>query len=283
VIWTEPDRAACRTIAGPAAREGKMVIGHVSWWSQTLSEQTNVMLEIKPEKGHRMLIQSYPGGIESGTDWYQNDAGMVLTETTIDQTPFNIHGTPVAFRARMAIQYGGNIDEVVKQLSTDNNGLYTNEWIIGDGKNNEIAMFELGTNHTKLWRSSKDEWFGGTPGFYWGDNNSKDLQVNLEYAPDSQGAPRYLPYIPGPRDLAWMDMYQTYRGRIDEQFGFKAFDGAPLVAASTIDAKIATADMANHMLVWAEFGRPNESVTPPRDTNRRIIVNYPVRISNRMR
>ena len=70
-----------------------------------------------------MLIQSYPGGIESGTDWYQNDAGMVLTETTIRQTPFNVQGTPVAFRARMAIQYGGNIDEVVEQLGKRNNGL----------------------------------------------------------------------------------------------------------------------------------------------------------------
>jgi len=67
-----------------------------------------------------------------------------------------------------------------------------------------------------------------------------------------------------------MDMYKAYRGRIDEQFGFKAFDSAPLVASSTIDAKIATAEMANHMLVWAEFGRPNESIAPPRDTNHGI-------------
>jgi hypothetical protein len=58
--------------------------------------------------------------------------GVVLTETTIEQTLFNIKGTPVAFRARTAIQYGGNIDEVVKYLGTRNNGLYTNEWIIGD-------------------------------------------------------------------------------------------------------------------------------------------------------
>lgn len=252
---------------GPATRDGKMVIGHVTWWSQTLGEQTNVMLDIKPERGHRMLIQSYPGGIESGTDWYQNDAGVVLTETTIDQTPFNIHGTPVAFRARMAIQYGGNIDEVVKQLSTDNNGLYTNEWIIGDAKTNEIAMFELGTYHTKLWRSSKNEWFGGTPGFYWGDNNAKDLAVNLELEPDPHGAPRFIPYVPHVRDLAWMNLYSKYKGQIDEQFGFKAYDSAPLVSLATIDAKVVTSDMAKHMQVWAEIGRPNESVMPPRDTN----------------
>ena len=67
-----------------------MVIGHVTWWPQTLAEQTNVMLDIQPKHGHRLLMQSYPGGIEGGTDWYQNDAGVVLTETTIGQTPFNI-------------------------------------------------------------------------------------------------------------------------------------------------------------------------------------------------
>jgi hypothetical protein len=80
---------------------------------------------------------------------------------------------PVAFCARLAIQYGGNVDEVVERLGTHNNGLYTNEWLIGDGKNNEIAMYELGTNHTRLWRSSKNEWFGGTVGFYWATTIAK--------------------------------------------------------------------------------------------------------------
>ena len=105
------DHCSAFAATGPATRDGKMIIGHVTWWPLTLAEQTNVMLDIKPEKGHRMLMQSYPGGIESGTDRYQNDAGMILTETTIRQTPFNAQGTPVAFRARMAIQYGGNVDE----------------------------------------------------------------------------------------------------------------------------------------------------------------------------
>jgi Phospholipase B len=243
---------------GPATRDGKMIVGHVTWWPITLAEQTNVMIDVKPDTGHRVLMQSYPGGIESGTDWYQNDAGVVLTETTIRQTPFNAQGTPVAFRARQAIQYGANIDEVVEHLGTRNNGLYTNEWILGDAKNNEIAMYELGTNHTKLWRSSKNEWFGGTPGFYWGNNNAKDLAVKLEYQPDPHGAPEYIPYVPAPRDLAWKGLYEKFKGQIDEQFAFLAFRTAPLVAVSTMDAKVVTADMANRLMVWAEIGRPNE-------------------------
>jgi hypothetical protein len=252
------DHCSAFAATGPATRDGKMVIGHVTWWPLTLAEQTNVMLDIKPASGHRMLIQSYPGGIESGTDWYQNDAGIVLTETTIEQTPFNVHGTPVAFRARIAIQYSGTIDEVVEHLSTHNNGLYTNEWIMGDAKTNEIAVYDLGTKHTRLWRSSKNEWFGDTPGFYWGDNNAKDLSVRVEDYPDPKADAGYIPYTPGPRDLAWQELYRKYRGQIDEQFGFLAFRTAPLVSSVTMDAKVLTSDMASHLMVWAAIGKPNQ-------------------------
>lgn len=257
------DHCSAFAATGPATRDGKMVIGHVTWWPLTLAEQTNVLLDIKPASGHRMLIQSYPGGIESGTDWYQNDAGIVLTETTIEQTPFNPQGTPVAFRARMAIQYSNSIDDVVRYLGTHNNGLYTNEWIMGDAKTNEIAIYDLGTNHTRLWRSSKNQWFGDTPGFYWGDNNAKDLSVRLEVYPDPHGKPDYIPYVPGPRDMAWQELYRKYRGEIDAQFGFLAFRTAPLVAASTMDAKVVTSAMASHLMVWAEIGRPNETAWVP--------------------
>ena len=252
------DHCSAFAATGPATRDGKMVVGHVTWWPLTLAEQTNVWIDVKPETGHRVLMQSYPGGIESGTDWYQNDAGVVLTETTIRQTPYNPEGTPVAFRARMAIQYGGSIDEVVKQLGTRNNGLYTNEWLMGDAKTNEIAMYELGTAHTKLWRSGKNEWFGDTPGFYWGNNNAKDLTIRTEYLPDPQGRPEYVPYVPAPRDLAWQDLYRKYRGQIDEQFAYLAFRTAPLVSASTMDAKVITAEMANNLMVWAAIGKPNQ-------------------------
>ena len=252
------DRCSAFAATGPATRDGKMVVGHVTWWPLTLAEQTNVWLDIKPDKGHRMLIQGYPGAIESGTDWYQNDAGLVLTETTIRQTRFNPQGTSVAFRARQAIQYADNIDGMVKILGTQNNGLYTNEWLMGDAKNNEIAMFELGTVHTRLWRSSKNQWFNNTPGFYWGNNNAKDLTIRTEYLPDPKGAPEYVPYVPAIRDLAWMDFYNRYKGQIDEQFAFTAFRTAPLVAATTMDAKVLTADMANRMMVWAAIGRPNQ-------------------------
>lgn len=252
------DHCSAFAATGKATRDGRMVMGHVTWWPLTLAEQTNVLLDLKPASGHRVLMQSYPGGIESGTDWYQNDAGVVLTETTIDQSPFNRQGTPVAYRARKAIQYGDNIDKVVEYLEAKNNGLYTNEWLMGDARTNEIAMLELGTYKTRLYRSSKNDWFGGAEGFYWGDNNAKDLNVRLEEQGDAKGAPRYVPYVPGPRDLKWQDLYRGYQGKIDEQFAFLAFRTAPLVSPTTMDAKVVTADMASRMMVWAAFGKPNQ-------------------------
>jgi hypothetical protein len=261
--YAAPDHCSAFAATGPATRDGRMVIGHILMWPLTLAEQTNIMLDVKPAAGHRVLMQSFPGGIQSGTDWYQNDAGMVLTESTLRQGPYNVNGTPVACRARKAIQYGGDIDKVVEVLGAHNDGLYANEWLIGDAKTNEIAMYELGTYRTKLWRSSRGEWFGGTEGFYWGNNNAKDVNVRLEYAPDPDGAPAHLPYVPEVRDLAWQRLYREYKGRMDEQFAFTAFRTPPLVTSTSVDAKVATADMAAHLMAWAVFGKPNQREWTP--------------------
>jgi len=257
------DHCSAFAATGKATRDGRMVIGHVTWWPLTLAEQTNVMLDLKPAAGHRMLIQSYPGGIESGTDWYQNDAGIVLTETTIRQTPFNRDGASVAFRARHAIQYSDNLDQVIQHLSAKNNGLYSNEWLMGDAKTNEIAMLELGTYKSRLYRSAKNDWFGGTEGFYWSNNNVKDLGIRLEYQPDPRSPPVNIPYVPDRRDLKWQQLYREHAGKIDEQFAFLAFRTAPLVSSSTMDAKVTNADLAARMMLWADFGKPNQREWAP--------------------
>ena len=83
-------------------------------------------------------------------DYYLNDAGLLVCETTIAQTRFDIKGMAVASRIRQALQYADSIDKAVEILKEDNNGLYTNEWLLADIKTNEIAMFELGTHKSKL-------------------------------------------------------------------------------------------------------------------------------------
>ena len=267
------DHCSAFAATGAATADGKMVMGHITMWGLVLAEQSNVMLDIRPAKGRRMLIQSYPGGIHSGLDWYQNDAGMVLTETTIEQGPFRREGKPVAFRARNAIQYATNLDELTRLLSEDNNGLYTNEWIMGDGKNHEIAMLELGTHKSRLWRSSKKEWFGGTEGFYWGCNNVKDRDVAMEYLPDPKGNYGFRPlFFPHPRDIKWQELYWQHKGRIDQSFGFLAFHTSPLQGGGSMDAKVTSSDMASRSMLWAAIGRPDQNAWVPQSFWRE---NYP--------
>src|SRR5437660_984052 len=77
---------------GPATADGKIVFGHITMFGLYASNYFNVWLDVKPAKGHRVLLQTFPGGIQSGMDYYQNDAGLMVCETTIKQTRFNQSG-----------------------------------------------------------------------------------------------------------------------------------------------------------------------------------------------
>ncbi|HQR09089.1 MAG TPA: C45 family autoproteolytic acyltransferase/hydrolase [Gemmatales bacterium] len=254
---------------GPATKDGQLVIGHITMWNQYSSRWFNVWLDVQPEKGHRVMMQTNAGGIMSGTDYYQNDKGLILSETTIAQTPFNVNGWSLTARCRKAVQYATNIDECVEQLSGQNNGLYTNEWLIGDSKTNEIAMFEMGTNQKKLWRSSKNEWPGDTPGFYWGCNNTKDLQVRLDTQPCLNCRPFNTTFRPSERDKMWLKLYDDNKGKIDESFAFKAFTTAPLAAYPSLDVKFTTSALAKEFKSWGLFGPPLGKTWEPTDEEKK--------------
>lgn len=253
---------------GPATKDGQLVIGHITMWSQYSSRWFNVWLDVKPEKGHRVMMQTNPGGIMSGTDYYQNDQGLILSETTITQTGFNVNGWALTARCRKAVQYAQNIDECVEQLSGHNNGLYTNEWLIGDSKTNEIAMFEMGTAQKKLWRSSKNEWPGNTPGFYWGCNNTKDLQVRLDTQACLNCRPFNTTFRPSERDKMWLKLYDENKGKIDESFAFKAFTTPPLAAYPSLDVKFTTSALAKDFKSWGLFGPPLGRTWEPSDEDK---------------
>lgn len=253
---------------GPATKDGQLVIGHITMWSQYSARWFNVWLDVKPEKGHRVMMQTNPGGIMSGTDYYQNDKGLILSETTISQTSFNVNGWSLTARCRKAIQYAQNIDECVEQLSGQNNGLYTNEWLIGDAKTNEIAMFEMGTKQKKLWRSSKDEWPGNTPGFFWGCNNTKDLQVRLDTQICLDCRPANMTFRPSERDKMWLKLYDENKGKIDENFAFKAFTTPPLAAYPSLDVKFTTGALAKEFKSWGLFGPPLGRTWEPSDEDK---------------
>jgi hypothetical protein len=266
-----PPMGHCSAFAatGPATADGRIVFGHITMFGLYSSLHFNVWLDVQPAKGHRVLMQTFPGGIQSGMDYYMNSAGLLVTETTIRQTRYDIEGLALAGRIRKALQYADSIDAAVDILKVANNGLYTNEWLLADIKTNEIAMFELGTHKSRLYRSSKGEWYGGTEGFYWGCNNTKDLDVRLETIPSVNDRPANLVWRPSDRDKVWLSLYAQHKGKIDADFGRKAFTTAPLAAYHSLDAKYTTTALAKQLKTWALFGPPLGRPWEPREDERR--------------
>ena len=129
-------------------------------------------------------------------------------------------------------------------------------------------MFELGTHKSRLWQSNKNEWFGGTAGFYWGCNNAKDLQVRLETVPALDGRPANVVFHPSDRDRKWLELFDRKNKAIDVEFGFMAFTTPPLSAAHSLDAKFTTTKMARELKTWAKFGPPLGLTWEPTDAER---------------
>src|SRR5206468_991488 len=82
----KPMHCSAFAATGPATADGKIVFGHITMFGLYPGSFYNVWLDVKPAKGHRVIMQSYPAGIQSGLDYYMNDAGLLVCETTLAQT-----------------------------------------------------------------------------------------------------------------------------------------------------------------------------------------------------
>jgi hypothetical protein len=254
---------------GPATADGRILAGHITMSDIEYVPFYNIWLDVEPASGRRIVMQTFPGGIFSGLDYYINSGGLILTETTIDQTKFNPQGKSLASRTRRAIQYADSIDRAAEILADESNGLYTNQWLLADIKTNEIAMFELGTDRSKMWRSSRNEWLGGIKGFYWGCNNSRDLEVLKETVPDLAGKPANLVRYPKVRDKAWLALFEKHSRKIGDAFAREAFSTSPLAAFPSCDAKFTNSNLAARLESWALFGPPLGRTWDPSPADRK--------------
>jgi len=96
-----------------------------------------------------------------GDDFGLNDAGIIVTETTIGG--FFGHdpsGVPEFVRARKAMQYAASIDDVGRFMKDGNNGGYANDWLIADIRRNLIGHLELGLRNVTL-ETTTDGYFVG--------------------------------------------------------------------------------------------------------------------------
>ncbi|HQI50163.1 MAG TPA: C45 family autoproteolytic acyltransferase/hydrolase, partial [bacterium] len=240
---------------GSATEDHRIVFGQLFMWNGYMGPEWDLIVDLVPEKGQRLVYETFPGGIHSGADFYINESGIMIGETTVSQTPWNPEGTPQSNRIRLAAQYARSIDDVVKLLTTHNNGMYTNDWLIGDCKNDEIAVYCLGTNTAKLWRSSRNEFYDGQKDWYWSDNNPKSLDIRKEYIANPDNAPFDLGFRPWDRDMAFFRFYEANRGRINARVGMELIGSSPTNRPHACDGKITTSAMAEKMMFMAHYGK----------------------------
>jgi len=246
-----------------ATKTGRFIFSQIFMWGGYTGTEWNVMLDVVPEKGHRLVLQTFAGGIHSGTDWYLNASGLVMGETTVGQTPYKPDGTPQSNRIRKAAQYANGIDEAAAILFTQNNGLYTNDWTMADTKTDEGACFLLGTEKTRLWRTGSKGKPADTPGnhkdFIWANNNNRDLEVRGEYAGNPENAPADLAFNTWNRDIAFQEAFKTHgRTGFDIDTATRLMASSPINRPHACDGKLTTAEMAEKLVFIAHQGKTTQ-------------------------
>ena len=190
---------------GKTTADGGIVMAHNSWSSYALLRFCNIIVDIVPEKGHRILMQSWGPCIYSATDFFITGAGLIGTETTIGAfSGFDRRGTPVFERARKAMQYANTIDEWAQIMVKNNNGAYANSWLLGDIDTGEIARLELGLKNHSLERKKT--------GYFTGSNitdNIKILREETEAVYDDIRNNRIA------RRERWKQLMKKHHGKID--------------------------------------------------------------------
>lgn len=159
---TAPEHCSAFVATGSYTKDGRIVIAHNNWTGYMDGERWTIVFDVAPARGHRFVMDGYPGLIHSGDDFGINDAGIAITETTITGfAGWDSAGIPEFVRARKAMQYSESIDDFDRIMREGNNGGYANDWLVADSRTGEIASLELGLKNVELKRT-RDGYFAGS-------------------------------------------------------------------------------------------------------------------------
>ena len=274
IVSHAPLACSAFVATGSETADGKVVMGHNFWWGYFTGARWRVLEDVKPLHGHEFVMDTLPGLIHSGTDWAQNTAGILITETTISNfVGYDPNGIPEFQRMRKAAQYSDNLNDVVRIFETGNNGGYANTWLLADTKTGEIGKLQLGLKNM-IYDHTKD-------GAYFGSNYPEDPKLMAEeaptYSPDPTGNVCEL------RRRRWVDLMAKNKGKIDvemaKQFESDTFNtetgqndgqGSAICGKSfpydgAINAKVTSTDLAANMQLWARMGIPDGTGFAPAD------------------
>ena len=260
---------------GDATADGKIVMAHNSWIGYALGKSANIIVDVVPDRGHRILMQSWGPCIYSATDFFITGAGIIGTETTIGAFEgFDPKGVPVFVRARQAMQYADSIDEWAKIMIENNSGAYANSWLLGDIKTGQIARLELGLKHHSLERKKN--------GYFAGSNVTENMKVLRMETKASWDDVRDRHVA---RRVRWKQLMKEHYGKIDTELAKQLLadhydvylqkeqatgrticghseldDGsvpgprAAFYPAGAVDGKVVDSDMAKSWRLWAKWG-----------------------------
>lgn len=203
------DRCSGFIAVGDWTHDGKIVCAHNTFDNFIDAQQCNIMMTVKPNKGNSFLMQTAPGQICSGTDYYVTSNGFIVTETTIGGfNAFEVRD-PVCVRIRKAVQYSKKLDDFVEILKDGNGGDYANSWLVGDVKNNEIMRIELGLRFVNVEKKKN--------GYFIGFNAPYDPKIrNIECSNTGMFDIRRHQ---GARQVRLTQLMKEHKGKIDEKIG----------------------------------------------------------------
>lgn len=270
-----PESCSAFIATGSWTADGGVVLGHNTMQDYHLAPP-NVVLDLVPEKGQRILMQTTPGWIHSGTDFWVTSAGLVGAETTIGAFDgFDPSGLPEFSRMRRASQDAATIDDWCRIMQAGNNGGYANAWLLGDVNTGEIARLELGLKVVSLERTMD--------GVFTGSNIAENPKL-LRFETTSNEVDIRASSVA--RRVRWKQLMARHKGRLDlalarrfEADHFDAFygreriggrslcahheldrdpagnwPGVPYGPAGTLDAKVLDAKQAKAMSFSARWG-----------------------------
>jgi Phospholipase B len=271
-----PGNCSAFVATGSYTKDGRIVIGHNAWTNYVVGTRWNVIFDLTPASGSRIIMDGLPGMIASDDDFGVTSAGMLITETTITQFEgWDPDGKPEFFRSRKAMQYSRSIDEFVKIMLDGNNGGYANDWLVGDNKTGEIALFELGLKNHSVSRT-KD-------GCFVGANFPDSPKLRQEETKFDEGKKTSSPNA---RKARWRQLIEPHKGKIDLELGKRfetdnfdvilskheanertlcgrveisprgvpEWDWGPFYPGGTVQSKVTDGSLADQMALWGQVG-----------------------------
>ncbi|HAZ47321.1 MAG TPA: phospholipase [Cyanobacteria bacterium UBA11369] len=224
--------------------DGGIVLAHNTWDTYINSNSANIVMDIHPDNGNSILMQSAPGFLHSGTDFFLTGIGIIGSETSIAGfSGYDEKKAPEFYRVRKAMQYAQSLDEWMEIMQDNNNGGYANSWLIGDIRTGEIARLELGLKYVGITRKKE--------GYFWGCNVVEDPRIRNQEC-DNVGYSNVLKS--GGRRVRWEQLLAKYCGKID-------IESAKAMISDDYDVYLKEHNSSNRT-ICARFDRDPAPFTP---------------------